>query len=293
MTDIEIFDGQEVKATAIQVNASPITAENGTIVRKGERFSAVGHLRCIQVVHTDVSGVPTRKQVSKYEEAHIVPEAMVQDLLEEIREQDTGQARLLSPDGEVRRAARIAVHENEMSDLAITGDDALEVTEDYQQAIVNHLEHIDDLKQRQDDYDTPGAFFDALEQAGAELAACSLGLITAAHAGRCEFNEEEAARNQREFEEETAARLNAEAVHSDENEHDGHTVVIPNEVERDPTTGAVGRTVENPCERSGEEHPGVEDRRLRKGSEVQCPGCNTTVVLEAEKRIPVHSDPFF
>lgn len=178
---------------------------------KGATVAFVGQGAVVAVSFKEAGGINVREHTTAVEEVQIVPEEVVADIIEELREAETGQPRLLSVDGESRRAARAAVRERVTQIVRghlPADDDAQEV--DYfarAEAVERIIEAIDTDP---DGFATLEDYYLSVEESYTQLAAMALAGVESMHRRRCQAVED--AREAAETAARDAARAQAEAA---------------------------------------------------------------------------------
>lgn len=178
---------------------------------KGATVAFVGQGAVVAVSFKEAGGINVREHTTAVEEVQIVPEEVVADIIEELREAETGQPRLLSVDGESRRAARAAVRERVsqiVKGYLPSDDDAQEV--DFfarAQAVEAIIEAVD---ADADTFESVEDYYAHVEHAYVQLAAMALAGVESMHRRRCQAIED--AREAAETAARDAARAQAEAA---------------------------------------------------------------------------------
>lgn len=184
---------------------------------RGAPVAFVGRGSVLAVSFKEAGGISVREHTTSADEVQVVPEEVVADIVEELREIETGQPRLLSVDGESRRAARAAVRErvNQIAAGHLPDDDDAQEVDFFARA-----EAIDAMLTRVDAdadvFESLEDYYAHVEDAYVELAAMALAGVESMHRRRCQAIED--ARTAKETADREAARAAAEAtaVHSDE-----------------------------------------------------------------------------
>lgn len=178
---------------------------------KGATVAFVGQGAVVAVSFKEAGGINVREHTTAVEEVQIVPEEVVADIIEELREAETGQPRLLSVDGESRRAARAAVRER-VSQIAKgylpSDDDAQDVSFFINDSLVAELVY--DIDADPDTFDSVENYYASLEAAYVKMAALALAGVESMHRRRCQAIED--AREAAETAARDAARAQAEAA---------------------------------------------------------------------------------
>ncbi len=238
---------------------------------KGARVAFVGTGSVEAVAFKETGGVNVREHTTSAEDVQIVPEEVVADIVEELRELETGQPRLLSVDGESRRAARAAVRErvHQIVKGYTPDDDDAQAVDHFARATCVE-KALTELDADPDNYDSPEDYYAALEETYVVLAAMAVAGVESMHRRRCQAIED--ARIAKETAEREAARAAAEAaaVSSDDvadseaaqlNQDDG-AVLPPAEFERDDGTVVLADAIDQVIE---EVAPDAEDGPVGDG----------------------------
>lgn len=184
---------------------------------RGAPVAFVGRGSVLAVSFKEAGGISVREHTTSADEVQVVPEEVVADIVEELREIETGQPRLLSVDGESRRAARAAVRErvNQIAAGHLPDDDDAQEVEHFARAACVE-KALTELDADPDNYESVEDYYAALEETYVVLAAMALAGVESMHRRRCQAIED--ARTAKETADREAARAAAEAtaVHSDE-----------------------------------------------------------------------------
>lgn len=178
---------------------------------KGATVAFVGQGAVVAVSFKEAGGINVREHTTAVEEVQIVPEEVVTDIIEELREAETGQPRLLSVDGESRRAARAAVRARQRridSGYYPEDDDRQEVDHFARNQFIE--DRLADLDQSPDTFESVEDYYADLEETYAVLAAEALAGLESMHRRRCQAIED--AREAAETAARDAARAQAEAA---------------------------------------------------------------------------------
>lgn len=178
---------------------------------KGATVAFVGQGNVVAVSFKEAGGINVREHTTAVEEVQIVPEDVVTDIIEELREAETGQPRLLSVDGESHRAARAARRERVaqiVKGYLPADDDAQEV--DYFARAECVERAIADLDRDPDAFESVEDYYAELESQYVVLAAMGLAGVESMHRRRCQAVED--AREAAETAARDAARAQAEAA---------------------------------------------------------------------------------
>ena len=178
---------------------------------KGSPVAFVGTGTVEAVSFKDTGGVAVREHTTSADDVQIVPGEVVADIIEELRELETGQPRLLSVDGESRRAARAAVRERVRQVVKgyLPDDDDAQPVDHFASAtcveqIIESIDADPDLFESVEDY------YATLEVSYTKLAAVALAGVESMHRRRCQAIE--AARDAQETAAREAARAQADAA---------------------------------------------------------------------------------
>ena len=178
---------------------------------KGATVAFVGQGAVVAVSFKEAGGINVREHTTAVEEVQIVPEEVVTDIIEELREAETGQPRLLSVDGESRRAARAAVRARQRridSGYSPEEDDRQEVDHFARNQFIE--DRLADLDQSPDTFESVEDYYADLEETYAVLAAEALAGLESMHRRWCQAVED--AREAAETAARDAARAQAEAA---------------------------------------------------------------------------------
>lgn len=184
---------------------------------KGARLAFVGTGLIEAVSFKEAAGVNVREHTTAVEDVQIVPEEVVADIVEEMRELETGQPRLLSVDGESRRAARAAVRErtNQIARGHLPeDDDGQEVSFFASAPIVEAI--IEAIDADPDDFDSLETYYAEVEQSYVVLAAMALAGVESMHRRRCQAIEDARTAAETAAREAAMAAAEATAVSSDD-----------------------------------------------------------------------------
>lgn len=96
------FEGEPVRQSRLTFKGSVM----GPAFHRGEEIALVATAKVAGVAFDDVKDVATRTHKAPVSKARVIDTELAQDLLDEQHERDTGQLKLLSTEGESRRAAR-------------------------------------------------------------------------------------------------------------------------------------------------------------------------------------------
>lgn len=184
---------------------------------KGATVAFVGQGNVVAVSFKEAGGINVREHTTAVEDVQIVPEDVVTDIIEELREAETGQPRLLSVDGESHRAARAARRERVAQIIKghlPADDDAQEV--DYFARAECVERAVADLDRDPDVFESVEDYYAELEHQYVVLAAMALAGVESMHRRRCQAVED--AREAAETAAREAARdqAHAAAVSSDD-----------------------------------------------------------------------------
>lgn len=184
---------------------------------KGARVAFVGTGLVEAVAFKEAAGVNVREHTTAVEDVQIVPEEVVADIVEEMRELETGQPRLLSVDGESRRAARAAVRERVaqiVKGYLPADDDAQDV--DYFANAPCIEETIERIAADPDTFESVEDYFAHLEEQYVVLAAVALAGVESMHRRRCQAIEDARIAAETAAREAAMAAAEATAVSSDD-----------------------------------------------------------------------------
>lgn len=207
------FEGEQIFGIRTSAKGA---IPGGEKMRRRERFAFVAVAKVARVDHLDVKNVPTRDQIADIEKATIIGVDYARDVIDEADEATTGQMRLLSIEGEIRRAGRhaAAAAENDEND-EILPDDATAGW--WAEVITRRLEQARTLDMDGDDYsaeestaDRAIAYFADVEDLLEAAAARTLQAV--AWARRERWNMIEAKRETEQAAAVVQARLDAEAA---------------------------------------------------------------------------------
>lgn len=248
---------------------------------KGAPVAFVGRGSVLAVSFKEAGGINVREHTTSADEVQVVPEEVVADIVEELRELETGQPRLLSVDGESRRAARAAVRERVnqiVKGYTPEDDDGQGVDHFVRAACVD--ERIAAIDADADAFDSPEDYYAHLEEQYVVIAAVALAGVESMHRRRCQAIED--ARAAKETAEREAARAAAEAaaVSSDDvadseaadlNRDDGAVVLadaideVIEEVAPDAEDGPVHTTAEQDAALEANDADELERRAAAEG----------------------------
>lgn len=112
MSDQErlVFEGEAIYGSKLTVRGDVAMGEVSALKRH-QRFAVVARGEVDKVGFEDVKDVPTRVHAASLVRSVIVDDELADDVFDEAHERLTGQLRLLSADGEHRRAARAILAE--------------------------------------------------------------------------------------------------------------------------------------------------------------------------------------
>jgi hypothetical protein len=218
------IEGERIRGKQLTVSAE-VPMDGLRKLGRHEKFAYVGRGIVDEWGIKDVSKVPTRVHKGHATEAVIVADELVEDILGEHVEWTTGQMRLLSVDGEMRRAARLALDERRRQltiGHTIESDDEQQPS-DFAACITGALKKLDDACSAVDSFESIPAYFDAIEH---ELRQVSATAMAGMEWTRRRLEEHLAAEERAEAERAAAARAeeaakngevtDAMAVHADE-----------------------------------------------------------------------------
>lgn len=113
------FEGEKIGNSKLSVKGG-VAMVGRRILHRKDRFGVVGKALVADIKFSG-DGAATREHGAAFEEARLVDLDLVDDVIELLREAETGQQRLLSPQGERWRASRQILHDR----LAVLdGDEA-------------------------------------------------------------------------------------------------------------------------------------------------------------------------
>lgn len=205
------FEGSKYLGV-VKVKAGATSMGEEKKLPKGSELAFVGFGQVVAVNFRDQGGVNTREHLTAPEELRVVPSEVVTDIIEELREQASGQPRLLSIDGESRRAARRAVRARQEAIEAgqSTDDDDELDPEDFLGAVETLLAPARETIGIVDEFGGEAEFYEALEENLVAVAERAVAAIESMHRRRCTAVEAE--RQQAEEDERMAARAAAAAA---------------------------------------------------------------------------------
>lgn len=184
---------------------------------KGATVAFVGQGAVVAVSFKEAGGINVREHTTAVEEVQIVPEEVVADIIEELREAETGQPRLLSVDGESRRAARAAVRARQRridSGYSPEEDDREEVDHFARNQFIE--DRLADLDQNPDTFESVEDYYADLEETYAVLAAEALAGLESMHRRRCQAVEDARVAVETAARDAARAQADAAAVSSDD-----------------------------------------------------------------------------
>lgn len=216
-TDEQItFEGTKYGGVVKLKGASTSMGDEKKLPR-GSAVAFVGRGSVVGVAFREAGGINVREHITAPEEVMVVAEDVVADIIEELREEATGQARLLSVDGESRRAGRRVVRAR---GEAIDGgqgpadDDELDVP-----AFLGSIEALlgpaAETDRVVDDFDSPELFFDALEDNFVAIAERAVAAVESMHRRRAAAIEQARQEAEEAERERARAAANAAAVSDD------------------------------------------------------------------------------
>lgn len=278
---------------------------------KGARLAFVGTGLIEAVSFKEAAGVNVREHTTAVEDVQIVPEEVVADIVEEMRELETGQPRLLSVDGESRRAARAAVRER--THQIVRGhlpedDDTQEVSFFASAPIVEAI--IEAIDANPDDFDSLETYYAEVEESYVVLAAMALAGVESMHRRRCQAIEDAREAAETAAREAAQAQAEATAVSSDDvadseaaalNRDDGAVVLadaideVIEEVAPDAEDGPVEHTtaeqdaalegndpdeLERRAEAAGADRPATDAQRVALSKQIMAMSDNPRLAAE-------------
>lgn len=207
------FEGAKYGST-LKIKAGGAELGDKTKVPRGAGVHFVGTAEVEAVTFAKKGGMSVREHVAKPEALVLVPEDVVNDIIEEQREVETGQPRLLTDEGEVRRAGRLVTRARLEGNGSV--DDVTAAAE-FRERVEAHWATVEAIEADVDTYDDPEAFYAALEDELTFLAADLVAAVEWAHRGRHAAVEDkrvaaEMAEMEREQAERDAARAAGEAA---------------------------------------------------------------------------------
>lgn len=120
------FEGDPIRGAALRFPATKPAMGSTKILTKGQKIG-VAHLGDVVDVHfPTVKGATVRTHLAQATSSVLVDAELVQEMIDVNWEAETGQMRLLSDGGEVRRAARRLVAQSDLIDQLPEGDTAEE-----------------------------------------------------------------------------------------------------------------------------------------------------------------------
>lgn len=211
------FEGAKYGST-LKIKAGGAELGDKTKVPRGAGVYFVGTAEVEAVTFAKKGGMSVREHVAKPEALVLVPEDVVNDIIEEQREVETGQPRLLTDEGEVRRAGRLVTRARQLNVLEGNGSvDDVTAAAEFRERVDAHWATVEAIEADVDTYEDPEAFYAALEDELTFLAADLVAAVEWAHRGRHAAVEDkrvaaEMAEMEREQAERDAARAAGEAA---------------------------------------------------------------------------------
>lgn len=212
MSDEQItFEGTKYGGV-VKVKAASTSMGEEKKLPRGSELAFVGRGAVVGVAFREAAGINVREHITSVEDLRVVPDDVVADIIEELREEATGQARLLSVDGESRRAGRRVVRargEAIEAGQSPQADDELDVPA-FLGAIETLLGPAAETDRIVDDFESPELFYDALEDNFVAIAERAVAAVESMHRRRAAAIEQ--ARLDAEEAERERARAAAQAA---------------------------------------------------------------------------------
>lgn len=272
------FEGAKYAGT-LRIKAGAASTGGQSKIPKGAVVAFVGRGPVDSVTFATKSGMPVREHTAKPDELVMVPEDIVRDVLDELREAETGQARLLSDEGEVRRAGRAVTRARALVVAEGNQDDsAVESPLEFQERLEGHWTTLAGIVDDVDAYPDVETYWMSVEDELQFAAATLLAGVEWAHRQRHQVIEDkrlaaEVAEMEAEQAERDAARAAGEAaaVSSDDvadseaaklNQDDGAIPAYDPDDDPDDVSSITGEL--DPDDEQGDDAPPAEEAAMHE-----------------------------